>query len=79
MPDKKAKQNHCHKLLLKPPKANRNKMPPKCRDCMYYQPEFRYRKCLYAVCPLGKSSKAVFRNKPLPEEKIIPEEGEKDV
>ena len=73
MPDTKAKLNRCRKLLLKPKDIDRNKMPPKCRNCMFYQPDFRYRRCLYSICPLGKNSKSVFRNSPLPEEKIIPE------
>ena len=72
MPDTKAKLNRCRKLLLKPKDTDRTKVAPKCRNCMFYQPDFRYRKCLYSVCPLGKNSKAVFRGNPLSEERIIP-------
>ena len=66
-----AKLNRCIKLLETPPKVDRNKEPPKCRLCPYYQPEFRYRKCLYATCPYGKDCNAAFRRKPLRSEKIM--------
>ena len=65
------KLNHCRKLLAAPPKVDRNREPPKCRCCQYYQPKFRYRKCLYASCPYGKDSDAPFRRKPLRKEKIV--------
>ena len=44
MQENNEKLNHCMKLLAVPPKVDRNKQPPKCRCCQYYQPEFRYRK-----------------------------------
>ena len=66
-----AKLNRCIKLLETPPKVDRNKEPPKCRLCPYYQPEFRYRKCLYATCPYGKDRNAACRRKPLRSEKIM--------
>ena len=66
-----AKLNRGIKLLETPPKVDRNKEPPKCRLCPYYQPEFRYRKCLYATCPYGKDRNAAFRRKPLRSEKIM--------
>ena len=66
-----AKLNRCIKLLETPPMVDRNKEPPKCRLCPYYQPEFRYRKCLYATCPYGKDRNAAFRRKPLRSEKIM--------
>ena len=39
-----AKLNRCIKLLETPPKVDRNKAPPNCRLCPYYQPAIRYRK-----------------------------------
>ena len=48
-----------------------NVFPPKCSCCLYYQPKFRYRRCLYALCPYGKESNCAFRKKPLKKEKII--------
>lgn len=29
-------------------------IPKNCRECMYYQPRWRYRTCLYVRCPYGK-------------------------
>ena len=66
-----AKLNRCKKLLETPPKVDRNSELPKCRCCPYYQPDFRYRKCLYATCPYGKDRSTPFRNKPLRDEKIV--------
>ena len=66
-----AKLNRCKNLLASPPKVDRNKEPPKCRCCPYFQPEFRYRKCLYASCPYGKSGNTAFRKRPLSVEKIV--------
>ena len=59
------------KMMEAPPKVDRNREPPKCRLCPYYQPEFRYRKCLYAVCPYGKDRNTAFRRRPLKSEKIV--------
>ncbi len=78
MPESKARRKNYRKILLKPKNVDMSKILPKCRNCMFYQPDFRYRKCLYAVCPFGKTSKAVFRNKPLKEERIILAEGRTD-
>jgi len=66
-----AKLNRCKNLLDSPPQVDRNKEPPKCRCCPYFQPEFRYRKCLYASCPFGKSGNTAFRKRPLSVEKIV--------
>lgn len=71
MPDMKAKYNRCRKLAQTFPKTDRNKEPPKCRLCPYYQPEFKYRKCLFAICPYGKNANIAFRKRPLKEEKIV--------
>ena len=65
-----AKLNRCKKPLETPPKVDRNREPPKCRCCPYYQPDFRYWKCLYATCPYGKDRSTPFRNKPLRDERI---------
>jgi len=70
MPDNKAKLKHCRNLMAAPPEVDRNREPPKCKNCMYYQPEFRYRRCLYASCPYGKGRNTAFRKQPLKEEKI---------
>ena len=71
MHENEAKLNRCKKLLATPPKVDRNKKPPKCRCCPYFQPEFRYRKCLYATCPYGKDRNTAFRRRPLKSEKIV--------
>ena len=50
--------------------VDRHKTAPKCRQCCYYHPDFKYRKCLFATCPYGKSEKEYFRQKPLPKDKF---------
>ena len=67
-----AKLNRCKKLMATQPQVDRNKEPLKCRLCPYYQPEFRYRKCLYSSCPYGKDRNTAFRRRPLKSEKIVP-------
>jgi len=57
-----------------PIKADRAKDPPECRCCLYYQPDFRYRRCLFSECPYGKARNTAFRKKPLRNEKIIGKE-----
>ena len=74
-----SKLNRCRKLLEASPKVDRNKEPPKCRICPYYQPEFRYRKCLYAACPYGKDRNTAFRKRPLRSEKIVAGGGDMNV
>ena len=69
-----AKLNRCKKLLETPLKVDRNREPPKCRLCPYYQPDFRYRRCLFSACPYGKDRNTAFRRKPLRKEKIIGKE-----
>ena len=59
------------KLMETPPKVDRNRTPPPCRICPYYQPEFRYRTCLYADCPYGKARNTAFRKRPLKREMIV--------
>lgn len=67
------------KLMETPPAVDRNKTPPPCRLCTCFRPEFRYRKCLYAVCPYGKDSRAAFRRKPLRGDPIMKGGGEMSV
>ncbi len=71
MHENDAKMNRFKKLIGMPPKVDRNREPPKCHCCMYYQPEFRYRNCLYATCPYGKDRNKAFRETPLRSEKIV--------
>ena len=74
-----AKLNRCKKLLATPSKVDRNREPPKCRLCPYYQPEFRYRKYLYTACPYGKDRNTAFRRRPLRSEKIVSGGGDMNV
>ena len=43
--------------------------PPSCARCPYYQPDFKYRKCLYARCPYKRDTE-IFRKRPLKKDKI---------
>ena len=79
MRENDAKLNRCRNLLAVPPKVDRNKTAPKCRCCPYFQPEFRYRKCLYAACPYGKDRNTAFRKRPLRSEKIVAGGGDMNV
>ena len=74
MCDRNETLNRCRKLLDTPNKADRTKEPPKCRCCLYYQPDFRYRSCLFSECPYGKARNTAFWKKPLRNEKIIGKE-----
>ena len=65
MHDAKTVFNTVKNQLAKTLVVDRNKAVPSCRGCMYYHPEFRYRKCLKSVCPYGKCEKEVFRSRPL--------------
>ena len=47
------------RMMRQVPNHGRRK-PESCESCMYYQPEFKYRTCLYARCPYG-IKKDVFR------------------
>ena len=44
MHENEAKLNRCKKLLATPPKVDRNREPPKCRCCPYFQPDLSLRK-----------------------------------
>ena len=53
------------KLMETPPKPDRNREPPLCRLCPYYRPDFKYRKCIFGTCPMGKARNEPFRKRPL--------------
>lgn len=61
---------HYEKLVRESQKAkDPEKKPPSCAKCRYYQPEFRYRKCLYARCPYQRETD-IFRKRPMKRDKI---------
>ncbi len=68
MQERRDMQASIQKLMKKVSEIDRNKSGPRCSQCWYYQPKFRYRRCLYATCPHGKGNDAVFRKKPLGKE-----------
>ena len=47
--------------ISEPIPMNIRKSFRKCMNCMYFHPEFAYRRCLYAQCPFGKDEKEVFQ------------------
>ncbi len=61
-------QYYLQKLKKKAIEIEQKHSGPRCSQCWYYQPKFRYRRCLYATCPHGKGNDAVFRKKPLGKE-----------
>ena len=65
---------HYEALMKKSRKAAGGEKPPSCAKCQYYQPDFRYRSCLFSSCPYGKDRNTSFRKKPLRKEKIIGKE-----
>ena len=70
MPDKDFQRfRHYEALIRKSKKTGAQKKPVSCAKCVYYQPEFKYRKCLYARCPYRKVED-VFRKRPLKKDKI---------
>ena len=58
------------KLMKHEVSVDRNKTAPRCKNCCYYHPDFKYRRCLYSICPYGKPENEVFRQKPLPRDKF---------
>lgn len=52
----------------KPGNASEHK-PGSCSHCLYYRPDFKYRRCQFTRCPYGKD-KDVFLNKPLKRDKF---------
>ncbi len=57
------------KLVKAGAKAPAGKEPSSCAKCPYFQPDFRFRKCLYTRCPFGRKVK-IFRERPLGREKV---------
>lgn len=43
--------------------------PGSCKRCVYYRPDFKYRRCQFSRCPYGKQTD-VFRLKPLKRDKF---------
>lgn len=43
--------------------------PDSCKRCVYYRPDFKYRRCQFSRCPYGKQAD-VFRQKPLKQDKF---------
>ena len=68
MPDQKTVVNKVKKQLTKPVEIDKNKTAPSCKNCPYFHPEFKYRTCLFSICPFGKSQKCIFRSRPLLED-----------
>ena len=60
---------HYEALMKKSRKAAGREKPPSCAKCQYYQPDFKFRKCLHAKCPYGRDTE-VFRKRPLKKDKI---------
>ena len=60
---------HYEKLMKASRKEDINKKPSSCAECQYYQPYFKYRKCLHARCLYGYDAD-VFRKKPLTKDMI---------
>lgn len=50
---------HYEKLVKKAD----DQAPASCRKCPYYQPEFKYRSCLYVRCPFEKHRSTLRDNK----------------
>ena len=59
------------KLIKKAYDNNNQKMPLNCPKCAFYQPDFKFRKCLFTRCPYKKDVE-IFRHRPLKKD-IIPE------
>ena len=51
-----------------PESASEHK-PGSCAHCLYYRPDFKYRRCQFTRCPYGKD-KDVFRKKTLKRDKF---------
>lgn len=61
---------HYEALMKKSRKTAGGEKPPSCAKCQYYQPDFKFRKCLHARCPYGRDTE-VFRKRPLKKDKIL--------
>ena len=60
---------HYESMIKKARKTGIGEKPPSCAKCQYYQPDFKYRKCLYARCPYQRDTE-IFRKRPLKKDKI---------
>lgn len=61
----KGEQDRFRRLTEVKVVVDHNKAVPRCGRCPYHHPDFKYRRCLYATCPYGKTDADVFRKKPL--------------
>ena len=59
---------HYEKLV----KKAGDQAPASCRKCPYYQPDFKYRSCLYARC-FYDHGRSTLRDKPLKKDKFVKE------
>ena len=59
---------HYESMIKKARKTGIGEKPPSCAKCQYYQPDFKYRKCLYARCPYQRDTE-IFRKRPLKKDK----------
>lgn len=50
-------------------RATMQDKPDSCKRCVYYRPDFKYRRCQFSRCPYGKQTD-VFRQKPLKRDKF---------
>lgn len=57
------------KLVKAAKKAGPASKPASCARCIYYRPDFKYRRCQYSRCPYGMCDD-VFRKKPLKRDKF---------
>ena len=60
---------HYEKLMKESRKSINKQKPPSCAKCEYYQPYFKYRKCLHTRCPYGFDAD-IFRKNPLNKDMI---------
>lgn len=58
-------------MKKRPDSTSGRSIPKKCEDCMYYQPKFRFRICLFSRCHYGFKDRQIFREHPLKKELIL--------
>ena len=66
MRDKDLQRFRYYEALMKkiPKEGEARRKPESCAKCMYHQPEFKYRSCLFTRCPF-KREEEIFRRRPL--------------
>lgn len=64
-----SKKDEVFRRYEKLAKAAKREKPGSCAHCLYYRPDFKYRRCQFTRCPYGKD-KEVFRKKPLKRDKF---------